>query len=438
MSLETVGMRVISDDDLDEVFFRDDEQGESPADADAGETTTAVAPSEVPVDPAPTPPTPPIPPVAAFSAMVIEPSAVAPTSIASKMPVVPMNIVTGTAQRVDLESGGRATGVDNFHARGELLRCARACNVSSFDEVKAFVKRNSGRRFGLDHMSDITLRIGDAATTCPTFDVEKLLGYRCSERSSEMTVVGRIVFGARSHGDLIAVYTGGDRCYVHSQDTDLLYIVSERGLVDLLSREGHRHIYEMFDAPPATSDDVEVPSCLVPLAELRDLDSVECFVRDRTGLSTFRQANNLRFMGEFFGYFMVGDEESLRLDQLVPGRVFFYLRRAGYRVIGRSEMQFIVLCNEKLEVFVLLGGGRVLKVANTIAGFLRDRLRLNLQPYRRVFARNGVAERTVCVGQVLTFYCEVDYVVPGGADFAKWLALRTPSGIAETCVPTLG
>ncbi|ADD10411.1 hypothetical protein [Murid betaherpesvirus 1] len=430
MSLEAVGMRIISDDDLDEVFLRDDEQGDPVADD--------IPAAAAAVDPAPTPPTPPIPPVAAFSEMVIQPTVPVPTSVASKTPVVPVNVVTGTAQRVDLDSGSRGTSVDNFHARGELLRCARACNGSSFDEVKAFVKRNTGRRFGLDHMADITLRIGDADNICPTFDVEKLLGYRCSERSSEMTVVGRIVFGARSHGDLIAVYTGGDRCYVHSQDTDLLYIVSERGLVDLLSREGHRHIYEMFDAPPTTGDDVEVPSCLLPLTELRDLESIECFVRDRTGLSTFRQASNLRFMGEFFGYFMVGDEESLRLGQVVPGRVFFYLRRAGYRVIGRSEMQFIVLCNEKLEVFVLLGGARVLKVANTIAGFLRDRLRINLQPYRRVFARNGVAERTVCVGQVVNFYCEIDYVVPGGADFAKWLALRAPSGIAETCVPTLG
>nr|WEG69721.1 protein m28 [Mastomys natalensis cytomegalovirus 3]WEG69861.1 protein m28 [Mastomys natalensis cytomegalovirus 3]WEG70001.1 protein m28 [Mastomys natalensis cytomegalovirus 3]WEG70141.1 protein m28 [Mastomys natalensis cytomegalovirus 3]WEG70281.1 protein m28 [Mastomys natalensis cytomegalovirus 3] len=348
-----------------------------------------------------------------------------------------LRVVIGTARRLILDDSDDIMDVNSLYARGELLRRGRLENKTAFEDVCEFVAANTGRTFGLDHDLDVKLVIGNAETMDPPFDVQRLLNYLCTERSYAMSVIGKITFGSGTHGNLVVVYTGGDRCYVHSEETDMLYIVSDRGIGELLSREGHRHIYEMFDRAVEEDEDGGIPLCMLPLAMFRNVESVADFVKSRVGMSTFRQTTRVQYNGIFYGYFMIGDEDGLKLGNILPSLVFWYLKVGGYRVLGRTEMELIVLYNEKLEVFILLDGGRVLKVANTIAGFLRDRLRSNLQPYRRAFANNKDLDKVMCVGEVTTFRCDVSYVIPGGPEFSKWLASNERPLIIERCDPIL-
>nr|WEG69032.1 protein m28 [Mastomys natalensis cytomegalovirus 2]WEG69170.1 protein m28 [Mastomys natalensis cytomegalovirus 2]WEG69309.1 protein m28 [Mastomys natalensis cytomegalovirus 2]WEG69447.1 protein m28 [Mastomys natalensis cytomegalovirus 2]WEG69585.1 protein m28 [Mastomys natalensis cytomegalovirus 2] len=345
-------------------------------------------------------------------------------------------IITGVARQI-LVDDDRDTIAANVMARNELLSCARLTNRTSFSDVEQFVRQNKGRRFGLDHELEVHLVIGDKEFIDPSFDVGKLLQYVCSARSYRMTVIGKILFGSGEHGALTAVYTAGDRCYVHSADTNLLYIVSERGLTDLLVKQGHRNIYEMFDKSVAESDDSGIPLSMLSLAMITDADRLEKIVRDRAGMSTYRFPRtkyNPCIMG---GYFMVGDENGLGLGKYFPDLVFTCLREAGYRVMGRTEHELIVVYNRDLEIFVLLEHGVVLKIANTVQGFLRDRLRYGMHKYRRCFKPTGDNGSYVCVGQALAFPCSVEYVVPGGSDFRKWLDSDEGHPITEERTPVL-
>lgn len=345
-----------------------------------------------------------------------------------------IRVVTGSARRVLLEDGREFTA-DSFRARGELLQRARANNKTSFVDVEAFVRENVGRCFGLDQHLDVRFYIGDGESVDPSFNVTRILGYACAMKSSKLSVIGKIVFGSGAHGTLTVVYSGGDRCYVHSADSDLLYIVSEQGISELMCREGHRHIYEMFDRPMQETEEVGVPLCMRLLASYTRAEDVRCFVRDHVGLSTFRVLGRSRYAsGSPFGYFMVGDERGLCLGQVFPDRVFAYLHIAGYWVLGRTELELVVVYNENLEVFLLLDRGRLLKVANTVMGFLRDRLRSNLQPYRRCFRRLGT-DGPLCVGQVTEFHCGVRYVIPGDEELVRWLTCEDKKSTIEHCIP---
>lgn len=346
-----------------------------------------------------------------------------------------LHVVTGTAKRLLLDDENDPA-VENMLIKTELLKKARLTNRTSFIDVKSFVKKHAGRRFSLDVRPEVALIIGDENETKTKFDLGRLGGYPCALRSIKVAFIGKIVFGEGDHGMFTVMYTGGDRCYVHSETTDLLYIVSERGLTELLLNYGYRNIYEMFDGPVSGSEESGIPLGMIPLAMFDKAEDVKGFVRDRACLSTFRQTAQLRPTDQIYGYFIIGDENGLHLGQLFPDRVFTCLREAGYYVLGRGELELVLLYNERLEVFALLDRGRLLKVANTIAGFLRDRLRNNLQPYRRCFKFRDDDPR-VCIGQMVKFHCDVEYVVQGGTDFMRWLTAEDYPMIVEHCIPTM-
>ncbi|AAF99129.1 pR28 [rat cytomegalovirus strain Maastricht] len=350
------------------------------------------------------------------------------------------HVVVGTARKilVDEETERRLRPVTVKH---ELLSRARSANRTSFEDVERCVKENGGVRVDLDDEMEVWYEVGDLATVCPDFDLGQLLRYQCTMHTARMTVIGRLIFGSGEHRLLVAVYSGGDRCYVYSEETRILYIVSERGLDELLVRHGHRHVHEMYDLRPDEDDDgCGVPLSMMPLALCVNIFEVQAFVREKVCLSTFRygQPSRSASFGKPGGYFMVGDETGLGLAQFFPDRLFGCLRDAGYYVVGRGEQGLIVVCNVMLEVFVLLDRARVLKVANGFPGFLRDRLRTNVQPYRRAFRSGDVDLALMSVGQIRTFKCDVEYALPCAREFYHWLA-NVDSGpfIQEHCVPTV-
>lgn len=330
------------------------------------------------------------------------------------------HIVTGVARRILIDDETE-TMSDNIIARNELLRCAKILNKTSYADVERFVQGNIGRRFPIDQELEVHFVIGDLEAINPKFDMRGMFRYSCTARSYRMMIIGKIVFGSGEHGLLTVIYTAGDRCYVHSEDTDTLYIVSERGLTELMMKHGHRNIYEIFDRSVLENEDSGVPIAMISLAMAEDAEQVSRFVRDRVGLSTYKLPHPKWQFPELGGYFMVGDEIGLGLGKYFPDLVFVYLHEAGYHVLGRAELEFIVLYNANLEIFVLLDYGVVLKVANTIQGFLRDRLRFALRKYRRCFRPISDEHEKLCVGQTKTFKCNVEYVVPGGSDFKRWL-----------------
>lgn len=324
-----------------------------------------------------------------------------------------------------------------------LLEASRPTNISSLDDVARICVENAGLCLDLDCEADVRFELGSRETVAPEFEVRDLLRYPCCERTTRLLIVGRLVFGTGRHEPLVVAYTAGDRCYVHSRATDALYIVSERGLHELLVDHGHRHVYEMFDARVSADDETDsgIPFSMSSLAACSDLREVEAVVRRRAYQSTFRLASRIRsgFCGGPRGYFIVGDERALGLAQFFPTRLFSCLADAGYRVVGRAEFGLVVLCNEALEVFILLDACRVLKVANTLPGFLRDRLRTNVQPFRRCFRPTGEDVTLSSVGQLRPFRCDVEYVLPGAQDFCRWLADLDEGGFVgiELRVPTV-
>lgn len=350
------------------------------------------------------------------------------------------HVASGTARKilVDEETGGSLRPITVKH---ELLSRARPTNKTSLEDVERYVKENAGVRIDLDDELEVFYELGDGDAVCPDFDVGHLLRYHCTSQSGRVAVIGRLVFGSGDHQRLVVLYSAGDRCYVHSRDSDVLYIVSDRGLDELLVRYGHRNVHEMYDLRPEEDDDGSgVPLPMMPLALCVNIYEVQSYVREKLCVSTFRYEQRPRSvaLGRPGGYFMIGNETGLGLSQFFPDRLFSCLKDAGYYVIGRGEHGLIVLCNVLLEVFVLLDAARVLKVANTFSGFLRDRLRTNVQPYRRAFRPGELDLALMCVGQMRNFKCDVEYAVPCVREFYHWLA-NVDSGpfIRECCVPTV-
>lgn len=331
----------------------------------------------------------------------------------------------------------------SLRVKDRLLAAARPANVSSLEEVERICEESAGVSLFLDHKGEVKLELGSRFPAYPEFEVGELLRYPCCANTGRRVAIGRLVFGPDDYGMLIVVYTVGDRCYVLSQFTGTLYIVSDRGLEELLLGHGYRHVYEVFDDPVVADErfDGDVSVSLLSFASCRDLGQVREYVRRWPRLTTVGFDGAVRpVLGDHLrGDFMVGDESALGLSDLFPDLVFSYLADAGYRVIGRGEFGLVVLCNEILEVFVLMDEGRVLKVANTLPGFLRDRLRFNLRPFRRAFRPTGDDLTLGCVGQLRPFRCEVDYVLPGLRELRRWLAevdAATFVGL-ELRVPTL-
>lgn len=350
------------------------------------------------------------------------------------------HVITGTARKILVDDEARQD-LRPVMVKHDLLSRARPTNRTSVEDVERCVKESVGVRVDLDEEMEVCYELGDLGTVCPGFDLDQLLRYPCTIHSGRMIVIGKLVFASGEHRPLIVVYSTGHRCYVYSEETQILYIVSERGLDELLVRQGHRHVYEMYDLRPEEDDDGSgVPLTMMPLALCINIYEVQAFVREKVCLSTFRYGQQSRSssFGKPGGYFMVGDEAGLGLAQFFPSRLFGCLRDAGYYVVGRGEQGLIVLCNVMLEVFVLLDRARVLKVANGFPGFLRDRLRTNVQPYRRAFRPGEIDLALMSVGQIRTFKCDVEYALPCSREFYHWLA-NVDSGpfIQEHCIPTV-
>nr|WRQ19871.1 MAG: protein m28 [Herpesviridae sp.] len=288
----------------------------------------------------------------------------------------------------------------------DLICASTLENENRFYDVENFVKRHQGLCLPLSEETELMLSVGNSSG----FDAETLRSYPGVSAVNRLLVVGEIVCTQKWCPKIFVVYSSGSRTYAISESTRLLYIIAEGGFEELFTLRGYRYIYELYDVPE--NDELYIPLGMVPLARMEMADAVRRFVARRPGVSGGQKEGYRCSRNN--GYFMIGNEKGLFLTEIVPARLFTYLRGAGYSVLGRGEDEKIVLFNNELEVFVLLDDCRVVKVANTLRGFLRDRLQYGFGFQRRCFTYSGNVD--TCIGASFSFGCDLDYVIPGSND----------------------
>ncbi|AFK83840.1 B28 [miniopterid betaherpesvirus 1] len=282
------------------------------------------------------------------------------------------------------------------------------------DSLKTLVTENRGLRIELGWPHGEYLVVGPPEHHNVLFDVDGLKEYACVTPEFDLTVIGVVRLGGMTRkpvGGYIIICSSGGRVYAYSLSSRFLYIVSDCGFDDVVnSFRGLRNVYELYDVPCMSEKEerVQFGYNLSPI--VAPLMSDSC---DKTAVEDFLFAYP-RFTYEACcdaeGYVMFGTEVQLNLLQFVPGRVFWCLKAAGYRVLGQGCRMSIILFNEKCEVFVLMRDSAVMKIANTVRAFLRDRLQFSVSVKKQAFA--PVSDVTaVCVGDVLAFDCDVKYVL---------------------------
>nr|CDI95370.1 GP28 [Caviid herpesvirus 2 str. CIDMTR] len=248
------------------------------------------------------------------------------------------------------------------------------------------------------------------------FDIEEVEfgDYECVSPLFDIALVGTVrleVFEPIAPRTFAILSSYGGRVYAFSTRTKLLYILDDEGIESLLQHgRGMRNVFELYDISPTT-----------PYREATFFEfscSPVLFDAMRHGITLPRiitfQVAHPRFTCEsahmLEGYFMFGDCHHLNLHQFYPGRLFECLNTAGYHVLGQGYRMAIVVVNRECEVFVLLQNAMLLKVANTIVGFIRDRL-LNTAGVRKLVFKSGRAKNHICVGECVSFDCDVKYVL---------------------------
>lgn len=245
-------------------------------------------------------------------------------------------------------------------------------------------------------------------------DLERLKALPCVDSGSDLMFVGlvrpRKLLSGEGRGFGVIVSSEGT-IYVYSFGTRLLYVVSRNGFHDVVNhRRGLRAVFELYDVPPLDARDESLEfdyDCSPMLANVMDDGCDYLRVADFV-LSFSRLTCDSR--GEPEGYFMFGNEEHLNLGQYVPMRLIYCLKVAGYRVLGQGYRLSVILYDRECQVFVLMRNAMLMKVANTIRGFVRDRLRCGLDVRRRAFD-SDVTGNVCCVGDIVTFPCDVRYVL---------------------------
>lgn len=299
-----------------------------------------------------------------------------------------------------------------------VLDFIRACPKKPGDgcceTLGKLVKDNCGLQIELGWPYGEYLVVGTLEYHDILFDVNVLKEYACVNPDFQLTVIGVVRLGKiirKPLGGYVIVSSSGGRIYAYGLASTLLYIVSESGFDDLVnSFRGLRYVYEIYDVPRMSEKEerVEFGYNLSPI--IAPLMSDAC---DVTTIQDFLFAYP-RFTCDSCcdaeGYVMFGTETQLNLGQFIPVRVFWCLKAAGYRVLGQGCRMTTILFNERCEVFVLLRDNALLKIANTVRAFLRDRLQFCMTVKKHAFVSISDVN-TLCVGDVVGFECDVKYVL---------------------------
>lgn len=280
--------------------------------------------------------------------------------------------------------------------------------------LRAFVEGNRGRELEIGWPYQEKLVVGDAGYFGLDFGTDSLRRFPCVRKCFDLVFVGAVTLSrvvSRDEGwRFYVISSSGGRVYAYGERSRLLYIVSESGFDDVVTcYRGFRTVFEIYDIPLLDAKDecLEFGYECSPIT--RPIMEGSC---GRARLLEFLFGHprlTCESCCDPEGYFMFGSESQLNLAQYLPTRVFYCLRAAGYRVLGQGYRLSVILFNDKCEVFVLLRGGYVMKVANTVRAFVRDRLQYCMTVKKYAFAADGVDD--LCVGDVIRFPCDVKYTL---------------------------
>lgn len=307
---------------------------------------------------------------------------------------------------------------------GLLNACPRCPEERGrLDVLRGLVRAWHGWRLDIGWPYGEVMTVTDPAEFGVDFDVGRLYNFPCVRRDFCLIAFG-LVQPCRLRTEdggpqLVLVSSGGGRIYAYSSSTDTLYIVARDGLGDLLEGcRGLRNVAELYDVPPLGLQDemLEFDYECSPIV-LTLLHGDGCTERVLEFLHAFPRLV-CDSCGDPDDYFVFGDEKQLDLIQYFPSRVFHCLRVAGYRVLGQGYRLSVVVFDPYCRVFVLLRDGRLLKVSETIRGFIRGRFRIASEP-RRVIFSTRYAEGRICVGETVTFPCDVKYALQDDEPFYR-------------------
>lgn len=298
-----------------------------------------------------------------------------------------------------------------------VSKLMRACSgdLSGESRLSAFrdvVKEDQGTcvEIGWPHCEMV---VGDQGYFGLNVDLDVLRHLPCMGDDSELVFIGlvrsRTPFPGEGRGFGILGSSAGS-VYAYSFGTGLLYVVTEDGFGDVINHHrGLRTVFEFYDASPLNARDEALEfgyDCCPAFASIMsdgcDYIRVADFVLAHPGLTCGSRNSEDRFV--------FGNEDHFDLAQYVPAGLIHCLKVAGYRVLGQGVKSSIIVYNKECQIFMLLRDAKLMKVGNTVRGFIRHRLGSVLDVRRRVFdPRADVHAR--CIGEIVTFPCGIRYVL---------------------------
>lgn len=315
-----------------------------------------------------------------------------------------------------------------------VSKLVRACSgdLDGESRLSAFlnaVKEEQGMYIEIGWPYCGMMVVGDQGYFGLNVDMNALRHLPCVRDDSELVFIGlvrsRTPYSEEGRGFGILGSSAGS-VYAYSFGTGLLYVVTGDGFGDVLNhRHGLRTVFEFYDASPLNARDETLefgydccPALVSIMGDGCDYIRVADFVLAHPGLVCGSDNVEDRFV--------FGNEDHFDLAQYVPTGLIHCLKVAGYRILGQGFNSSIIVYNKECQIFMLMRDAKLMKVGNTIRGFIRHRLGSVLDVRRRVF--NPRADvHACCIGEIVTFPCAIRYVLQND----NWLHERVTDAKAS-------
>lgn len=222
-----------------------------------------------------------------------------------------------------------------------------------------------------------------------------------SDRSMEM-----YVFMASS-GQMFGYMSGSRRLYLLSNDPESFIVDGGRNVSRYYSITSDFFVEEedMF-GHEATSEFMDLVKCEGTDDVFRCITEMRC--------SIFRNKEDAHSV-------MLGEDRFVGFSDAVPREVLDALSSAGYVCIGKTTayQRFILMRVPVGDVYVLLSGGEVFKMADSVSAFLRVRWSPLEIGAPCCYITDDSDSDYVPVGTRVSFLHYADYALPGDKELAS-------------------
>uniref|UniRef100_A0AAU7E155 Protein A20 n=1 Tax=Hipposideros bat herpesvirus TaxID=3141919 RepID=A0AAU7E155_9VIRU len=231
-------------------------------------------------------------------------------------------------------------------------------------------------------------------------------------------VLREVTTEPRRFPDLYVLMTSSGQMFGYMPSTDRLYVLSDDP--ESFTSYGARNVSEFYET---TSDffseeeemfDHEATPDLVAVSQCVTSEDVIRYVYGMTWVS-FRNKMDSNVI-------VLGDRGWTGVEEAVPYGVLDDLDASGYVPIGKMTVcsRFIFIGRHVGDIYILMSGGFLFKMADSTIAFLRSRWGPMRYGKPRCYVLSSEHSEYIPVGSMVRFDCHCEYTLPGDEDLKDW------------------